>query len=107
MQVNRGTIQAFGGSWLSGLGYLLIDDVEQGPVSVPCENAPTVRALEACFGDVIGEGHTVDHEGGHVGKEVFYSMDEMGLVLAAFTPVEDASPELVEAYEKERASELV
>jgi hypothetical protein len=84
-QMQRGTITGFRGSWLSGIAYLEIDGV-----GVPCENAPTVRALEGAFGDVIAEGHTVSQEA-IVGKEIYYSMD--GFVLCAFTPVDD--PEML------------
>lgn len=102
MEVCRGRIMAFHGSWMSGLGCLEIDDADRGLVQVPCENASTVRALDACFGDVIGENHCVNPAGSHVGREVYYSMDDMGLVLEAFTPVEEACDELVEAYKSER-----
>ena len=82
-EMRRGVIRGFRGSWMSGLGYLLIDGV-----GVPCENAPTVRALDACFGDVIAPGHTVSQEA-IIGREIYYSMDEMGLVLGGFTPVDE------------------
>ena len=95
MEVNRGVIEAFQGSWGSGLGFLVISGVP-----VPCENGSTVRALEACFGNVIGDAHSVDNEnGGHVGQEIFYSMDDFGMVLAAFTPVDEAPEALIEAWE--------
>ena len=80
--MNRGTITGFQGSWGSGLGYLVIDGIP-----IACENASTVRALEAAFGDVIAPGHTVDQEA-IKGKEIYWSMDDMGLILAGFTPVE-------------------
>ena len=59
-----------------------------------------MRALEACFGNVIGNAHDIKSDGGHIGKEVFWSLGELGLVLEAFTPVEDASEELLDLYEK-------
>lgn len=92
-EMQRGTITGFRGSWGSGLGYLLIDDV-----AVPCDNAPTVRALDACFGDVIAEGHTVNQEA-IIGKEIYYSMDDMGLVLGGFTPVD--GPEMEDEIDPE------
>jgi hypothetical protein len=80
----KGTLGGFRGSWMSGLGYLIIDDTP-----VPCDNAPTVRALDGCFGDVIKPGHTVDGDApSFVGREVVYSVDDMG-VLLGFTPVEE------------------
>ena len=91
--MKKGTITGFGGSWLSGIGYLEIDNVP-----VPCENAPTVRALDGAFGDVIAAGHTVDQDA-VIGKVIYYSTDDMGL-LDGFTPEEEATPEIEEAYEE-------
>ncbi len=97
--MNRGIIRGFQGFFGSGIAYLLIEGSVTGIVQqVPCENGATVRALESAFGDVIGEGHCVDPNGGHVDQEVYWSLDEYGLILEAFTPVDQASPELVEAY---------
>lgn len=97
MEIMRGTIRGIQGSWGSGLATLILDNAQ-----VHCENAATVRAMEAAFGNVIGQGHTINNEtGGHVGREIYYSLDEFGLILAAFTPVEEASDELIEAYEKQ------
>lgn len=83
VQVSRGIIEAFTGSWMSGLATLVISGRP-----VHCENGATVRALDACFGDVIGPGHTVNVDA-IKGKDIVYSMDEMGLVMAAFTPTEE------------------
>ncbi len=80
-EMRRGVITGFSGHWLSGIGYLLVDNAP-----VPCENAPTVRALDACFGDVIAEGHTVNQEA-IIGKEIYWSM--YGFVLGGFTPVDE------------------
>jgi hypothetical protein len=80
--MDRGTIDGFSGSWGSGLGFLIIDGHP-----VPCENAATVRALEACFGGVIAPGHLVDREA-IVGQEIWYSVSPWG-VLEAFSPVDD------------------
>ncbi|MBM4463830.1 MAG: hypothetical protein FJ012_11005 [Chloroflexi bacterium] len=78
-KIQRGVINGFRGSWSSGLGYLIVDGIP-----IPCDNAPTVRALDVCFGDVIAEGHTVN-QAAIIGKEVYWSMD--GFVLRGFTPV--------------------
>lgn len=100
MRIEKGKIVAFQGSWCSGLGYLIIEK-EDGTIDrVPCDNGPTVRALESAFGNVITPGHTANGEGCK-GKEIFYSPDEWGLVLEGFTPVEEASAELWEEYEKQ------
>ena len=68
---------------MSGLGHLITSSG-----AVPCDNAPTVRALDACFGNVIGEAHTVNNKAIQ-GKDIVYSMDDMGLVLEAFTPTKE------------------
>ena len=94
MEVRKGRLIQFHGSWGSGLGTLEIEDSETGAHElIPCDNGATVRALEAAFGDVITEGHTADG-GGYKGHEVYWSLDEFGLVLEGFTPVEDAPPVL-------------
>jgi hypothetical protein len=99
MEIRHGKILEFRGSWMSGLAYLVIEDTDFGVVSVPCDNGTTVRSLEAAFGNTIGDGHTVEQNGGFVGQYIYYSMDEFGLVMAAFTPESEASLELVEAYQ--------
>ena len=95
--LQRGIIRGFCGSWGSGLGYLIIEDDFGMTQHVPCENAQTVRCLEGAFGDVIGNAHDVKTNGGHIGKEIFYSTDFMG-ILEGFTPVEDAPPELLDMF---------
>lgn len=99
-EIHKGKIHLFSGSWGSGLAQLTIEDERRGLVVVHCDNAPTVRALEGAFGGVIGEGHTVNPRGGHVGQEVYYSTDAFG-VLDGFTPVDEAPPEMVRIYEEE------
>lgn len=91
---------ALQGSYMSGLATLVIDDVDLGTQIIPCDNGPTVRAMEGAFGDVIGDAHNIRGDGGHIGKEIYYSTD--GFILEGFTPVNEASEELVEMYEKER-----
>jgi len=78
---SRGIIEAFYGNWLSGLASLMIS----GKI-VHCDNAPTVRALDGCFGNVITASHTVNQKA-IKGKDIVYSTD--GLILEAFTPTED------------------
>jgi hypothetical protein len=99
MKVEKDRIVSLVGSWHSGLATLVLENGE-----VFCDNGATVRALDAAYGNVIGEGHSIDNvNGGHVGKEIYYSLDEMGMLLEAFTPVEEASEELINIYEKERS----
>jgi len=94
VEIKKGKLIQFHGSWGSGLGYLEIEDSETGEHElVPCDNGTTVRALEAAFGDVITEGHTANGDG-YKGQEVYWSYDEFGLVLEGFTPVADAPPVL-------------
>ena len=82
--------QGFSGSWGSGLGHLIIEDLETGNMDfVPCDNGPTVRALESAFGNVIGDGHRVDENGGHVGQLIQWDWDDLGLMLGWFLPFED------------------
>jgi hypothetical protein len=86
--VCRGRIERLIGSFGSGIATLVLDNAQ-----VFCENAPTVRALEAAFGDVIGEGHTIDNEdGGHIGQEIVYGTD--GLILSFFVPAEEWDAEV-------------
>lgn len=88
--MNRGYIKSFSGSRGSGLGFLEIEDSETGVIeSVPCDNGPTVRALESCFGNVIGKGHSVSNNPGFRDMEVYWDYDDMGLTLEGFTPVEE------------------
>ena len=98
MEIRKGKLVQFRGSWGSGLGTLEIEDSETGvPELVHCDNGATVRALEAAFGDVITPVHTANGNG-YKDREVYWSYDEFGLVLGGFTPVDDAPPELVEHY---------
>ncbi len=100
MDIKRGTILAFYGAHLSGLAHLQIVDSDSGvSTMVPCENGATVRAMESAFGDVIAPGHTVDPAGNHVNQEVYWSMDDYGLAMGVFCPVDEAPPELIEMYE--------
>jgi hypothetical protein len=42
--MEHGIIREFQGSWQSGLGHLVIEDVETGITqAVPCDNGPTVQ----------------------------------------------------------------
>lgn len=102
MECRKGKILDFVGSWQSGIAQLVIEDSDTGGVDfVPCENTATVRALEAAFEDVITPGHTADGKG-YKGQEVFWSMDEYGVLLLGFTPVAMADEEMVQAYEAEK-----
>lgn len=84
MVIYRGTIRSFRGSWGSGLGFLELEDGK----SVSCDNALTVRALDAAFDGVIADGHRVDNQA-LAGKEIVYWYDDLGLVLGGFMPADD------------------
>lgn len=96
--IYKGKIVGFSGSYGSGIATLMI---ERGGVveAVHCENAPTVRALEHAFGNVIGAGHSVKKDAGFMNKEIYFTM-EFG-ILASFTPVECAHPKFSEGYKKQ------
>ena len=97
--IHKGIIKDFYGSWGSGLGTLVINDIKDGRVEISCDNAPTVRALEDAFGNVITDGHTVGD--GYKNQEIFYCYDDMGLCLDGFLPVSLASRELKEKYKSQ------
>ena len=97
MKIETGTILGFQGSWSSGLAWLIVKDHSGRERHLNCENAATVRALDDAFGDVITPAHCVNQEAIR-GKEIYYSVGDFGL-LEAFTPVDEAGPELIEAFE--------
>lgn len=83
--VYRGTIVGFSGSWGSGIATLIINHKP-----VMCENAPTVRALEACFGNIIAS-----HKKNLKGKKIAFSLDAIG-ILEGFTPLDEFEGETEE-----------
>jgi len=100
-QLRKGILRGFHGSWGSGLGFLVIEDSETKSIEhVPCENAATVRALDAAFGNCIGDGHTVN-DAGFVGQEVYWQTD--GFVLDGFSPVDEAPAAVVDRYNRQAA----
>jgi len=68
----------------SGIATLWIETTD-GTKRVLCENAPTVRALDAMFENVIGPGHSVNQEA-IVGKEVI-CMVGAGDMLTSMKPI--------------------
>ena len=100
-EIHRGKIMDFGGSWGSGLAVLTIKDSDTKEVRrLTVENAPTVRSLEAAFGEVIGPSHTLNVKA-IKGKEIFWGPGEW-LDMGWFVPVDEAPPELVDDYEKQK-----
>jgi hypothetical protein len=96
-KINRGKIVEFRGLWQSGLATLILENPEGVLDMVPCENGATVRALDDCFGGVIGDAHDVNQEA-ISGKEIYWSYDDFGFVLGGFTPVDEAGEALHKAY---------
>lgn len=84
--MREGEILDFQGSWHSGLATLVVRDPSGRVQRIPCDNAPTVRALDAAFGGVITEGHCVDVESIR-GQWIRYGMDDLGLVLGWIEPI--------------------
>jgi hypothetical protein len=101
--IKKGKIMGFQGSWGSGIGTVLIKNSDTGRVeSLTCENAPTVRAFEAAYGDIIQAGHTADFSK-IKGKEIYYGPGDW-VDFGWFMPVEEAPAELEEDYEKQKMS---
>lgn len=86
MDMQKGTILDFTGSWSSGVAMLTIKIDDGTELSIPCENSQTVRALDACFGGVIVPGHSVGVDAIR-GKEIYFSLDDFGM-LKGFSPIE-------------------
>jgi len=99
--IQKGKIISFSGSWGSGLATLTIQNEDGTVKHVPCDNGPTVRALHAAFGNVISKNHTMNNKAIQ-GKEIYYTLDDMGLVLGGFVPLEMASKELIQTYENQK-----
>ena len=93
--IYRGEIESIGGQPMSGLLTMVI-----GGHVVHADNGPTIRALDAAFGGVIGAGHSFNSDA-VIGKEVYWVFDDMGLTLGGFCPVDSASDELIEAFESQ------
>ena len=83
----EGTIVGFQGSWDSGIAHLVVDGVD-----VPCNNAATVRCLDACFDNFIIDGHACDVNA-IIGKRIEYTVDDFG-VLETLTPIAGGANEV-------------
>lgn len=97
--LQKGKLIQFSGSFGSGLAQISIE-VDGQVQMFHCDNGTTVRSLENAFGNVITEGHTANGNG-YKNKEIYFSVDNIG-VLEGFTPVEEATPELIEIFEKNK-----
>ena len=92
--IHLSKILAFRGSWNSGLGELVLENEDKTVTTIPCDNGPTVRGLQAAFGDFITPNHTASGPG-PIGQWIYWSYDDMGLVLGGFIPFDNADPELI------------
>ena len=97
--IKKGEIMDFQGSWGSGIATMVIKREDGKIERVPCENTQTTRALDSAYGG-IEAGHSFNVKN-IKGKEIYYSMDDMGLVMGGFMPVEQADQELETKYLKQ------
>ena len=97
-KIYRGIIKDFKGSWRSGVAILILCSDNNVENHIYCENASTVRALNAMFPGFITEGHTADPEV-IKGKVIYYSID-CGL-LDWILPEEYADFDFIEQYSKQ------
>lgn len=88
MNLQKGTIMGFSGSYGSGIGYLKIKKKNGMTVNIPVDNATTVRSLDSAYGNVITAGHTVNQKA-IIGKEIEYSMTDYG-TMEGFNPIDKA-----------------
>lgn len=96
-----GTIVSFKGSWGSGIATLVVEDDNHIEHPILCENAPTVRALDACFGDVITPNHSVN-QSSIVGQSIVYFLDDMMGMLSGFTTEDEYADWLLGQEEGEK-----
>lgn len=55
MKTVIGTLMGFDGSMGSGIAYLVVQDDKKVTHTIPCENAPTMRALLSIYDDGLAE----------------------------------------------------
>lgn len=96
----KGTIRGFGGMPMSGLATLIVESDDGNMEYLHCDNGQTARSLEMAFGNVL-DGFSIKEDGGHIGKEIYYCVDGFGS-LEWFIPVNEASEEFINEYNKRR-----
>ncbi len=84
MELRRGVIVDFRGSWGSGLAGLVIEE-EDKQVTVYADSGPLGRALQSLYGAAC-PGNTIDVSKIE-GKEILFSTDDLGL-LVGFAPAD-------------------
>ena len=70
----EGTIVGFRASWDSGIAHLVVDGVD-----VPCNNAATVRCLDACFDNFIIDGPSFQYRNNNNSYNVLFIMKKVKL----------------------------
>lgn len=105
MEIIRGKIAVLWGLPGSNLAHLNLILEDRTMVSIPCDNAPTVRALDDAFGTVIGENHSVNPDGGHIDQEIVAQVGNDG-ILEGFIPVEMAVEDMMNGTWNIDASKL-
>lgn len=99
--MEKGKILGFRGTWGSGIATLTVKNLKTGEIeNIPTDNAPTVRALESAYGNIISAGHTADISR-IKGKIIYYDYTGWG-TLAGFVPEEEATLEVVESWERSK-----
>lgn len=80
MKTIAGILMAFDGQMGSGIAHLVVQDHKGVSHAIPCENAPTMRALMAIYDDGLAEAFGHSH--------VVCTVDTLGL-LSSIEPEEE------------------
>lgn len=92
-KILKGTLSGISGGALSKLWTLHFKDGSSAQIG----SGHGVRTLAKVYGATEGAGDLIEKI---KGKEIFYSVNEIG-VMEGFSPVEEADEELLEEYKKE------
>lgn len=95
-KIIKGTIAGISGDALSKLWTLHFEDGSSAQIG----SGYGVRQLAVCYGATEGTGDLIEKI---KGKKIFYSVNGMG-VMEGFSPIEEASEELLEAIQAGRAA---
>ena len=101
--IYKGKIIGFASSFKTGMATLFIKrDDGEGHV-IMCESAPTVKALQKTFGNVVSRDNTIKKNGGHINKKIYYCLNAVG-ILSCFVPASSAPSELADAYKIQKSN---
>ena len=92
--IQKGIIAGISGHPMSGLWNLHFEDGK----TILIESGYGVRNLASCFGATEGTG---DLQKKIKGQTIFYTADAFN-VLCGFTPEKEATPEIINRYEKKQ-----